>query len=180
MNSRSFLITFSVVLLFASCKNQATSKEVDISKASTTYYLIRHAEKDRTDSTESDPTLTNMGFKRAQYWAQYFDSIPLNEIYSTNYKRTLQTIAVVANQKKKEVKVYDPKSLINGDFLEKTKDQRVLICGHSNTTPQLVNQLMKEELYPDMHDNDNSSLYVVTFRKGGGSAEIKTVALPLN
>ena len=59
----SFLLL--AVFAFESCKEQRT----------TTYYLIRHAEKDRTDSLNRNPNLTEQGLERAKKWANYFKNI---------------------------------------------------------------------------------------------------------
>jgi 2,3-bisphosphoglycerate-dependent phosphoglycerate mutase len=175
---RSSLFVFITILLIAACK-QADEKKPPVQKESiTTYYLIRHAEKDRSDTTNANPALSQIGNLRAINWVHYFDSIPLNDIYSTDYIRTQQTVLPIASNKKIEVQSYEPKSLITDDFLKKTQGHFVLISGHSNTTPIMVNQLMGAELFPEMNDDDNSSLYVVRFLDGVPNAEIRTVPLP--
>lgn len=144
----------------------------------TTYYLFRHAEKNRSDTTLTDPELSQIGNLRAINWAHYFDSIPLNDIYSTNFARTQQTVVPIATAKQLIIQSYEPKSLITKDFLEQTRGHLVLISGHSNTTPRMVNQLIGKEQFPDMDDLDNSSLYVVRFRDNIPTVEIRKVPLP--
>ena len=61
MKKYFFLLLFAFTLI-SSCTNEET----------TTYYLIRHAEKDRTDATNPNPSLTITGEQRAQNWAEYF------------------------------------------------------------------------------------------------------------
>jgi len=63
----------------------------------TTYYLIRHAEKDRTDKTNKNPNLNEKGLERAKKWATYFKEIQLDAVYSTNYNRTQQTAKPTAD-----------------------------------------------------------------------------------
>ncbi len=178
MINRISAIILITLLFLGSCK-QSDKKDQPVHQAITsTYYLIRHAEKDRNDTTDTNPPLSHIGNLRAKYWVQYFDSIPLNEIYSTNYTRTQQTVLPTATSKNIAVQSYEPKSLITADFLAKTRGQFVLISGHSNTAPRMVNQLMGAELFPDMNDNDNSSLYVVRFLDSIPSVEVRTVNLP--
>ncbi len=55
-------------------------------------YLIRHAEKVRTDKSDRDPDLNNKGFIRAENWKDYFFDKDISKIYSTNYKRTIRTV----------------------------------------------------------------------------------------
>ena len=57
-----------------------------------TFYLIRHAEKVRTNKTDRDPSLNEKGILRALNWKDYFIDKDISKIYSTNYKRTLETI----------------------------------------------------------------------------------------
>ena len=63
-----------------------------------TFYLIRHAEKVRTNKTDRDPSLNEKGIIRALNWKDYFIDKDISKIYSTNYKRTLETV----NQLKKQ------------------------------------------------------------------------------
>ena len=137
-----------------------------------TYYLIRHAEKDRSNPKNHDPYLTEKGMDRAELWARIFKKVTFDEIYSTNYKRTLQTITAVGMDNNTEVKIYHPDSLVTPAFREQTLGKNVLIVGHSNTTPRVVNQLIEDEHYKDMDDSDNGSLYIVTLAGGGKTVEI--------
>ncbi len=164
-----FLIVFGS--LFTACDSKETWKV----EPNTTYYLIRHAEKDRSDASETDPVLTDAGMDRAALWADFFNTIPLDQVYSTDYKRTRQTVQYVANIAQLPIQSYDPNTLINQAFFDKTAGQSVLICGHSDTTPMLVNQMIGEEKYPKMEDSDNTSLYVVTFKDGEAIVEVQKV-----
>lgn len=165
-------------IFLGACKQPDKKDSTARQAITTTYYLIRHAEKDRNDTTDTNPPLSQIGDLRALNWKQYFDSIPLTEIYSTNYTRTQQTVLPTATAKNIKVESYEPKSLITPEFLKRTQGHLVLISGHSNTTTKMVNQLMGAELYPDMNDNDNSSLYVVRFLDSIPHVEIRTVNLP--
>jgi 2,3-bisphosphoglycerate-dependent phosphoglycerate mutase len=119
----------------------------------TTYYLVRHAEKDRTDKTNSNPELTQKGMQRAVQWSQ---------VYSTNYKRTVSTAKPTAIEKDLEVQFYNPREPYSVDFRKATSGKTVLVVGHSNTTPQFVNAIIGENKYPQIQDDNNSNLYVVT------------------
>lgn len=57
----------------------------------TTYYFIRHAEKDKSDSSNKNPDLTEKGIQRAEKWSNVFENIKLDFIFSTKYNRTIQT-----------------------------------------------------------------------------------------
>lgn len=156
-----FIFTFGIL---NSCKSDKT----------TTYYLIRHAEKDRTDSINRNPNLNKKGQERAKKWANYFKNIDLEAVYSTKYNRTMQTAKRSADSKGLEIQNYNPAKMYTAVFQKETKGKKVLIVGHSNTTPVFVNKILGEEKYENMNDTDNASVYVVmiTGNKKTSSIEI--------
>lgn len=141
----------------------------------TTYYLIRHAEKDRTDKTNENPNLNEKGSERAKKWAEYFKDINFDAVYSTNYNRTMQTALPTAESKKLNIKNYDPKKMYNVLFKSATQGKTVLVVGHSNTTPVFANKILGEKKYKNMDDKDNSSLYIVTITGNKKTSRIKKV-----
>lgn len=138
----------------------------------TTYYFIRHAEKDRSDATNKNPSLTEQGHKRAQDWATILKDVELDAVYSTNYNRTQQTAAPTAKQHSLEVLDYDPRTLYSEKFQIATQGKTVLVVGHSNTTPAFVNTVLQEKKYENIDDHNNGNLYVLTI-----TGDIKTVQL---
>ena len=170
---------------FSFCGQQTETKKgntdletvVESSKTeqNATYYLIRHAEKVRTDQKNQDPHLDAKGMLRAQRWAKYFETIEIDKIYCTKYIRTEQTISKVAQQKKISPIIYDPNTVFSEAFLKETNNKSILIAGHSNTIPQLVNRLIGEEKYLDMEDSDNSTLFKVTIN--GESKKVETITV---
>jgi broad specificity phosphatase PhoE len=136
---------------------------------STTYYFIRHAEK--VDSSQN-PDLSEKGLKRAELWNKIFSEIGFNEIYSTDYKRTLQTASPTATTKKIEVKIYNPKTLNIDSFKKETSGKKVLIVGHSNTTPKFVNDIINQNLFSDIEDATFGNLYIVTIIDGIISSQL--------
>ena len=156
-------ILLALLLGIMGCNQGAKDIEINKEPIETTYYLIRHAEKDRSDSTNPDPELNQKGLDRAIRWAEVFDPVSLNSIYSTNYERTTMTAAPTSVKKNIDVAFYDPNDLDIETFKFEHKGSEVLIVGHSNTTPALVNKLLGEDVYESMDDDDNSSLFVVRF-----------------
>jgi len=134
--------------------------------STTTYYLIRHSEKDRSDKTNKNPNLNEAGTKRAKNWSQVFENIGFDAVYSTNYNRTIETATPTATTHELEIQFYDPRNLYSEEFAETTFGKTVLIVGHSNTTPIFVNAILGEKKYEYMDDHDNGSLYIVTISKG--------------
>lgn len=128
----------------------------------TVYYCIRHAEKDRSDTTNKNPNLTEAGAGRAQNWAKVLTNVAFDAVYSTDYNRTQQTAAPTAEAQGLKVQSYDPRDLYNTEFAQATAGKTILVVGHSNTTPVFVNKVLAKETYPWMDDNNNGGLYIVT------------------
>lgn len=131
-----------------------------------TFYLIRHAEKDRTDPQNVDPELTQKGLGRAMHWAEILNDVDLDAIYTTDFERTSMTAAPASVKKDITVQYYDPEYLDIAQFKSDNLNKNVLVVGHSNSTPALVNKLIGKEKYSNMDDNDNGSLFIVQIVDG--------------
>ena len=161
---KTLLYVFAILTL-AACNSEET----------TTYYLIRHAEKDTTDKTNRNPNLNEKGLERAIKWATYFKNISLDAVYSTKYNRTQQTAKPTAESKKLKVLEYNPSKIYDSIFQQKTKGKTVLIVGHSNTTPVFANKILGEKKYKNMNENDNSTLFIVTISGDKKISKIKKI-----
>ena len=104
---------FCLILCFTSgilsCENK--DKEIKTDPVISTFYLIRHAEKDRTNPENSDPELNQDGLGRAIKWAEVFEPVDLDVIYSTDYERTSMTAAPVSIKKDIDVVYYNPNDM---------------------------------------------------------------------
>ncbi|MFK5891217.1 MAG: phosphoglycerate mutase family protein [Flavobacteriaceae bacterium] len=128
----------------------------------TTYFLIRHAEKDRSNPTDKNPHLKNIGRERALKWSQVLKNVKLDAVYSTDYNRTKETANPTAASHHLKVVYYNPSKVDYNAFKKETKGKTVLIVGHSNTTPQFVNGLIGKDKYKQIADTNNANLYIVT------------------
>lgn len=138
----------------------------------TSVYLIRHAEKIRTDKNERDPLLNKSGLLRAKKWSEIFQKIEINKILSTDTKRTISTVIPTSEEKKLKIELYRPEEITYESFLEKNKGKKVLIVGHSNTIPETTNILIKNKFYDHIEDDNNSNLYFVNICDGIISHEL--------
>lgn len=168
------LILFLFGLTFISSSNNEVP---NVNKNTiTTFYLVRHAEKDTNDKSNRNPELTIKGIDRANRIAQTLSEAQIDAVYSTEYIRTMETARPTAKLFNKEIKTYDWKSLdvykIESDNLGKN----VLIVGHSNTTAIVANKLLGRELYEQIDDSEYSNLYIVTIINNNTSS----VLLKLN
>ena len=164
MKNFLFLIVFTFSL-FTSCNSDKT----------TTYYLIRHAEKDRTDKSNRNPNLNKSGQERARKWADRFKNVPFDAIYSTNYNRTIETATPTAEDKNLEILKYNPSKMYDSIFQQETKGKTVLVVGHSNTTPIFANKILGSKKYENMDDDNNANLYIVTVSGDKKTSSLETL-----
>ncbi len=144
-----------------SCKDEQNVIPETSDPVISTYYFIRHAEKDQTDPENVDPELTQKGLGRAMHWAEILNDVTLDAIYSTNFERTTMTAAPASVKKEITVTYYNFEELDINQFKAENLGKNVLIVGHSNTTPEFVNRLLGVEKYNEMEDSDNGSLFIV-------------------
>lgn len=142
----------------------ATLQAQESVEKTTTYFLIRHAEKVRINSADKDPDLSERGFQRAENWKKILQHVSFDVIYSTNYKRTLYTAEPIAKEFNLDPIVYNPSKVDFDLFQLENTGKNVLIVGHSNTIPQFVNGLIHQQKYLEMDDAEFSHLYIVTMK----------------
>lgn len=132
----------------------------------TTYYFMRHAEKDRSNGSVEDAHLTDKGHQRAQTWSMILQHVPFEAVYSTDFNRTKQTVQPLADSNRLEILTYSVGEGYNETFKASTKGKTVLVVGHSNTIPDFVNAVIGQEKYNEIEDDNNGNLYIVTISNG--------------
>ena len=138
-------------------------------------YLIRHAEKVRSDKSNRDPDLNSKGVVRAENWKNYFISKNISRIYSTNYKRTIKTAIPLAENNNLEILIYSSDDIEYENFLKLNEGENTVVIGHSNTIPKFVNNLINEDYYEQIDDLNNSKLYIVSLCNSGLTHKLITV-----
>lgn len=167
MNSLKFLSLITTVILTSCNQSKEHDFQYDIPKGeepqSTTYYFVRHAEKDTTDAQNDDPQLTEEGIRRANYLATYFDDKGLDLFYSTDYNRTIQTLIPTVNKFNGDIVSYNGNrdTLFTKEFWQDTYGKNVLVVGHRNTNPKFVNEIISENKYEDIEENNYDVLFKV-------------------
>jgi 2,3-bisphosphoglycerate-dependent phosphoglycerate mutase len=138
---------------------------VDVqAQATKTIILVRHAEK--VDASQ-DPELSAEGKQRAERLVRAIKKYKPGAIYSTDFKRTRDTVGPMASRRKLQIQTYDarkPAELI--DAIMKSKTKRFLISGHSNTIPGLANLLGKKELFKNLDDSEFGAIWIVRIKDG--------------
>lgn len=166
MKNIKLLLILALTFGNMACKDEPKLPLENAEEYISTFYFIRHAEKDRSDPENIDPELNQDGLGRAIRWAEVFDPVALDAIYITDFERTAMTAAPTSIKKEITPQYYDPKAIIIEDFKKENLGKNVLIVGHSNTTPEFVNLMLGEEKYEHMDDYDNSSLFIVRIING--------------
>ncbi|MDG1039589.1 MAG: phosphoglycerate mutase family protein [Polaribacter sp.] len=154
-----------IVFAFGAFASFAQEKNEEV----TTYYLIRHAEKDRTDTNNRNPNLTAKGTDRAKHWATVLSQANIHMVYSTDYNRTKQTALPTAEKYNLKTNLYNPRKMYDTDFIAQTKGKNVLVVGHSNTTDAFANKILGHNKFGKISDDNNSNLYIVTVTKNNAT-----------
>jgi broad specificity phosphatase PhoE len=155
---------FVFFLFLASCK-------------STTYYIVRHAEKEQGTTMMSDPPLSAEGEKQALDLKDYLQDKKIKTIYVTNYARTIATAEPIRKVLGINLKTYDPRK--NDQLVEelrKISDGNVLVVGHSNTVDDVVNGLLGTSQLTDLPDSEYGNVFIV--KKKGSSYSFERMKVP--
>lgn len=162
---RDTIIVTQLDTVFISLTDTLTLTEF-IQDTATTFILVRHAE---TTGVGSNPSLSAAGQLRAEALRRALGNVPLAAVFSTNFNRTMQTAQPVADDQTLAVENYDAFSLhpfVDGVLVDHHA-QAVLVVGHSNTTPDLLNVLIGSNVYSTFSESEYDNLFVVTvFEKG--------------
>jgi broad specificity phosphatase PhoE len=158
-------IAFCLLLLslLCACSPPNHSSRSSADAPLTTFLLVRHAEK-AADGT-NDPPLTESGKLRAQGLANLLQATDIEAIYATSYQRNQQTVQPLATALSLPIQTYDPNQDAVEFLTQVMADQAgrvVLICGHSNTLPNLLNALVGQEMYQDLADQRYDDLFLCT------------------
>ncbi|MFC5044720.1 phosphoglycerate mutase family protein [Aquimarina hainanensis] len=149
------IFLFSILIIGCSSPTTSTTSET------TTYFLIRHAEKDLSDPRNPNPMLTEKGNIRAKKWAAILAPSSIDYVYSTQFLRTKLTATPIAQKNKVPITTYAPNKLLSKDFKQKTKGKTTVIIGHSNTIPSFINTLLQKKKYDDLEHEDYGKLFII-------------------
>ncbi len=127
-------------------------------------FLIRHAEKSTND--KRNPDLSPEGKIRAINLISVLGNANITKIYSTDYKRTIQTANPIAKELGLEIELYSPDLIAITDLLKNTSEGNILVVGHSNTTPKLVNKLLESETFEKLDEKDFGKIFVLSKKDG--------------
>ncbi len=147
------------------------------SQATTTMIFVRHTEKALEPA--DDPGLSPEGQKRAAELArQLVDAdvvAGIDAIYSTPYRRTLETAQPTADALGLEINRYDPSDneAVLATILKTHKGKIILVVGHSNTVPTLIADLGASKNVPAIAEYEYDNIYVVSIPWFGKTKTIR-------
>lgn len=148
------------------------------SQATTTLVFVRHAEKAATPA--DNPGLTVAGTQRALTLQRTLADIDvvasLDAVYTSPYRRTIDTARPIAREAGLELSTFDVNDLNNAvvDIVRNHKGKIVLIVGHSNTIAPMIAELGGSKKLPPIADSEYDNLYIVTIPWFG---KVKTLRL---
>jgi len=128
---RRLLIIFSLLPLASCATNTASAVRPSI-------YVVRHL---HTPAGAQDPDLTPEGKAAAVRLGILLQRDPPQAIYVSATKRAQQTAAPVAQRFGVTPRVYDPSNTPSLVAAALREEGTVLIVGHSNTVPDIIEQL---------------------------------------
>jgi broad specificity phosphatase PhoE len=131
LTSRLTACLFGAMTALSAC---ATAAPVP---AGPDYYVMRHLQKE----AGQDPALTAEGRANAERLAQVVGANPPAVIYVSTTRRARETAAPLAARLHIVPKDYDPADTPALIARVKAETGTVLIVGHSNTVPDIVEQL---------------------------------------
>lgn len=147
------------------------------SQATTTIIFVRHAEKAQTPA--GDPGLSAAGKKRvAELTRQLVDAdvvAGIDAIYSTPYRRTVETARPLAEALDLPIHRYDPSDneAVLEKILKEHKGKIILVVGHSDTIPQLIADLGASKKVPPINDSEYDNIYVISIPWFGKTKTIR-------
>jgi broad specificity phosphatase PhoE len=129
-------------------------------------YVVRHAEK---LSGDPDPGLTPNGMERAIALKKKLANANVKAVYSTNTKRTIATAKPLADHLGLPITIYSQLPALVSEIKANHGGQTVLIVGHSNTVPQIVQEFGADPPIPRIAPNDYDEFYVVLASSNGAA-----------
>jgi broad specificity phosphatase PhoE len=145
----------------------------EAARAQKAVFVVRHAEK----TADEQPVLTEAGRARAQKLAAMLKDSGIAGVYSTDTVRTRETVRPLADALGLKVALYDTGASMSGKVdarafvatlrRDHPKDV-VLVVGHSNTIPNLLETLGVTEKVT-LVDAEYDNLFVVVPKEGGAT-----------
>jgi 2,3-bisphosphoglycerate-dependent phosphoglycerate mutase len=124
--------------------------------------VVRHAEK--ADDGTKNPPLSPEGIARAERLSTMLSDLNISKLYATPFLRTNQTLTPLSKKFNIPIDNYEASDATFAEqLLQKEKGKTIVIAGHSNSSPTLVNRLIKKEMYQKLDESVFSKIWILTF-----------------
>lgn len=142
-------------LLVALAVNSALAQE----PAATTIVVVRHAEK--MDSSR-DPDLAPEGRDRAERLRDLLEESGTSQLFATQFKRTQQTLEPLGERLGVPVSIRQAQALreLVQEVLAEHSGETVVVAGHSDTVPRLIEMFGGPSLDP-LTEDDYDNLFIL-------------------
>ena len=126
-------------------------------------YLMRHAE---TTGIGGDPDLSPEGMLRVANLQAFFTNVQIDAFFSSHLQRTIQTVEPLATERGLTVNI-----VANGDptltvqEIQARPGQTLMIAGHSNTIPVMIQMLGGPVV--TIGESDYNNLYLMVLGSAG-------------
>ena len=129
-----------------------------------TVVVVRHADKiDDTDDAVMSPT----GEAQAKRLAHVLKDVGIGAIYTTQFKRTIQTAAPLADLLKIKLLAYEQTDVdgVVKEIQQKHLKEVVMVVGHRSTVPKILKQFGASEPVA-LESSEYDSLFILTLPPG--------------
>ena len=128
-----------------------------------------------------NPSLSEAGQRRAAELARQLvdaDVVPgvgVDAVYSTSFRRTVETAKPVADVLNLPVLNYDASDteLFLEAVVREYKGKIVLVVGHSNTVPEMIANMGASKNVPPIAENEYDNIYLVSIPWFGKTKTIR-------
>ena len=125
-----------------------------------TVVVVRHADKiDDTDDAVLSPT----GEAQAKKLAHVLKDVGIGAIYTTQFQRTIQTAAPLADSIKLKLLAYEQTDVdgVVKEIQQKHPTEVVMVVGHRSTVPKILEQFGASEPVA-LETSEYDSLFILT------------------
>ena len=144
----------------------------------TTIYFVRHAEK--INDGRKNPALNELGKKNAKRLVSLLKDAKIEAIYSTDYKRTQDTVKPLSEALNIKIQSYHPNKTeqLLKDVNENYSGKSILIVGHSNTLSKTIVDFSGEDI-GEINEADYSNFFILNRILLDGKIQTKLIRLHL-
>lgn len=166
---KSLIAVVSMAILLISCGQKHDT---------TIFYLVRHAEKAESNTMQNkdeNPPLTEEGKARANRLRELLGKQEIATIYSTSYKRNMNTVKPLATANNISIENYEWHTwqpMLN-EALANHKGKTVVICGHGDNLLPMIEHLGGKKPQESLEPHEYEKIFKVEV--GSHSTKVEVI-----